>query len=336
MSRPLILIDAAPRSKDMIFSGDAEARLKALADIVEHYDGRMPDPIVDAHLSRADVIVGQTPMDAHRLARAERLKAIINVKGNWEPVIDYAEAHRRGIQVLSIAPAMAPAVAEMCVGLAIALGRGIARNDKLFRAGGESYGIRGNGDAVSLYDADVGFIGYGNLGRALRPLLEPFRCRVGVYDPWLTPGYLTTEGCHAAGLDDVLAQSRFLFILAGVHAENEGFLDRAKLARIRPDACVVLTSRAEVTEFHAFVELAEAGRFRAAIDVFPVEPVPADDLVRHTRNILLSSHLAGGTRDSYRRISELLLDEIPHILKGLPARRLQHAEPRLAALQRSR
>ena len=82
--------------------------------------------------------------------------------------------------------------------------------------------------------------------------------------------------------------------------------------------------------------LAEAGRFRAAIDVFPVEPVPADDIVRHTRNILLSSHLAGGTRDSYRRISELLLDEIPHILKGLPARRLQHAEPRLAALQRSR
>jgi phosphoglycerate dehydrogenase-like enzyme len=121
MSRPLILIDAAPRSKDMIFSGDAEARLKALADIVEHYDGRMPDPIVDAHLSRADVIVGQTPMDAHRLARAERLKAIINVKGNWEPVIDYAEAHRRASRCCRL-PAMAPAVAEMCVGLAIALG----------------------------------------------------------------------------------------------------------------------------------------------------------------------------------------------------------------------
>ena len=79
-----------------------------------------------------------------------------------------------------------------------------------------------------------------------------------------------------------------------------------------------------------------AGRFRAAIDVFPVEPVPADAAVRRTKNILLSSHLAGGTRDSYRRISDLLVDEIPHILKGLPARRLQHAEPRLAALQRSR
>jgi phosphoglycerate dehydrogenase-like enzyme len=336
MFRHLVLIDAAPRSKDMIFTGDAEARLKALADVVEHYDGRMPDAVVDANLARADIIVGQTPMDAKRLARAERLKAIINVKGNWEPVIDYAEAHRRGIQVLSVAPAMAPAVAEMCVGFAIALGRGIVRNDRLFRAGSESYGIRGNGDAVSLYGADVGFIGYGNLGLALRPLLEPFRCHVSVYDPWLTPGYLTTQGCSVASLDDVLAQSRFLFILAGVHAENEGFLDRAKLSRIQPDACVVLASRAEVTEFDTFVELAEAGRFRAAIDVFPVEPVPADSAVRRTKNILLSSHLAGGTRDSYRRISDLLVDEIPHILKGLPARRLQHAEPRLAALQRSR
>src|SRR6476661_4727654 len=140
MLRPLVLIDAAPRSKDMIFSGDAEARLNALADVVEHYDGRMPDAVVDANLSRADIIIGQTPMDAKRLARAERLKAIINVKGNWEPVIDYAEAHRRGIQVLSIAPAMAPAVAEMCVGFAIALGRGIVRNDRRFRAGSESYG----------------------------------------------------------------------------------------------------------------------------------------------------------------------------------------------------
>lgn len=335
-SRPLVLIDAAPRTKEMILTAEAEAALKSSADVVEHYDGRMPDAIVEQHLPRVDVIVGQTPMDARRLASATRLKAIINVKGNWEPVIDYAEAHRRGVQVLSIAPVMAPAVAEMCVGFAIALGRGIARNDRLFHEGKDRYGIRGNADAISLFGAEVGFIGYGNLGRALRPLLAPFQCRISIHDPWLTPGYLAGEGCRAAGLDAVLSGSRFLFILAGVTSENEGFLDRARLSLIPEDACVVLASRAEVTDFPVFVELAEAGRFRAAIDVFPVEPVPADDPVRRTRNILLSSHLAGGIRDSYRRISDILADEIPHLLKGLPAQRLQRAEPRLAALQRSR
>jgi phosphoglycerate dehydrogenase-like enzyme len=251
-------------------------------------------------------------------------------------VIDYAEAHRRGIQVLSIAPAMAPAVAEMCVGFAIALGRGIVRNDRLFRQGEERYGIRGNGGAASLFNAEIGFIGYGNLGHALRPLLAPFGGRISVYDPWLTPGYLAQEGCRAAPLDEVLGGSRFLFILAGVHSGNEGFLDRDRLALIRPDACVTLASRAEVADFPHFVELAETGRFRAAIDVFPVEPVAGGDPIRKTRNILLSSHLAGGIRDSYRRIAELLSDEIPQILSGLPALRLQRAEPRLAAIQRSR
>lgn len=334
--RPLILVDAAPRSKAMIFTTSTEAHLRAVAEIVEHYDGRMPDEIVERHLPHVDIIVGQTPMDASRLARAPRLKAIINVKGNWEPVIDYAEAHRRGVEVLSIAPVMAPAVAEMCIGFAIALGRGIVRNDRLFRDGQDRYGIKGNAEAVSLFGADVGLIGYGNLGRALRPLLAPFDARVRVYDPWLTAGYLAVQACEAASLEAVLSQSRYLFILAGVTSQNEGFLDRAKLETIAPDACVVLASRAEVVDFPAFVELAEARRFRAAIDVFPVEPVPADDPIRHTRNIVLSSHLAGGMTDSYRRIADILADEIPHLLKGLPAQRLQRAEPRLAGLHRSR
>jgi phosphoglycerate dehydrogenase-like enzyme len=336
VTRPLILIDAAPRSRDMILTDTIEARLRAHADIVAHYDGRMPEAMVEAHLGRADVIVGQTPMDAARFDRAPRLKAIVNVKGNWESSLDYEAAQRRGVQVLTIAPMMAPAVAEMCIGFAIALGRGIARNDALFHAGGERYGIRGNGDAVSLYGADVGLVGYGNLGRALRPLLAAFGCRVMVHDPWLTPGYLADEGCRAAPLGEVLERARFLFLLAGVHTGNEGFLDRALLGRIARDACVVLASRAEIVDFPAFVELAEAGHFRAAIDVFPVEPVPAEDPVRRTRNILLSAHLAGGIRDSYRRIAEALDDEIPHLLAGLPARRLQRAEPRLAAMQRSR
>jgi phosphoglycerate dehydrogenase-like enzyme len=336
MTRKLILIDAAPRSRDMILTDAIEARLGALAELVAHYDGRMPDAMVEAHLDRVDIIIGQTPMDAARLARARQLKAIVNVKGNWEPTIDYREAQRRGVQVLSIAPMMAPAVAEACIGFAIALGRGVLRNDRVFREGGERYGIRGNGDAASLFGAEIGLVGYGNLGRALRPLLAAFGCRISVYDPWLTQGYLADEGCHAAPLDEILARSRFLFLLAGVHTGNEGFLDRARLMRIADDACVVLASRAEIVDFPAFLELAEARRFRAAIDVFPVEPVPADDPVRRTRNILLSAHLAGGIRDSYRRIAETLDDEIPHLLAGLPARRLQRAEPLLAAMQRSR
>lgn len=334
--RPLILLDPEPRTRAMILTDAAWEELNRRAEVVAHFGARMPDEMVDAHVDRVEIIVGQTPMPAERLRRASRLRAIVNVKGNWEANVDYAGCQARGIAVLSIAPVMAPAVAEMSIGFAIALGRNILANDRRFRAGQDLYGIRGNQTAYSLYDAEVGFVGYGNLGKALRRLLQPFGCRVRAHDPFLSPGYLAEEGCVAASLDEVLAASRYIFILAGVTTQNEGFLDRARLARIAPDASVILVSRAEVTDFPAFVEFAEAGRFRAAIDVFPVEPVPPDDPVRGTRNILLSSHLAGGIFDSYRRISDALMDEIPQLLAGFPALRLQRADPRLAAMQRSR
>jgi phosphoglycerate dehydrogenase-like enzyme len=336
MSRPTVLIDAFPRTKAMILSAEAEARLKQLARIIEHYDERMPDDIVEANLADVALIIGQTHMDAGRFERARNLKGIINVKGNWEPFVDYAEAARRGVPVYSIAPVMAPAVAEMCLGFAIDLGRNIRLNDVAFRKGEDRYGIRGNETAYSLYGARVALIGYGNLGRSLRPLLAPFGCDVMAHDPNLPAGYLAEQGCRAVGLDEALSTARYIFILAGVYAGQEGFLDRARLGLIRPDASVILASRAEVTEFDAFVEMAEAGRFRAAIDVFPEEPVPASAPVRRTQNILLSSHLAGGTYDSYRRISDLLIDEIPIILRGLPAQRLQRADPALASAGRSR
>jgi phosphoglycerate dehydrogenase-like enzyme len=335
-SLPLVLVDAFPRSKEMIFSTATEHQLRTQVRLIEHYGSRMPDALVDKYLEDVEIIVGQTPMDAARLNRAKKLKAIINVKGNWESNIDYLEAQRLGIHVLSIAPVMAPAVAEMSLGMAITLGRGIVKNDQLFRSSMERYGIAGNSEAISLFNAKVGFVGYGNLGRAFGPLLAPFSCDVQIYDPWLSKGYLSKEGYRAASLEEVLQQSEYLFLLAGVNKENDGFLSRTLLKTVRKDACVVLVSRAEIVDFEAFLDLAEAGHFRAAIDVFPQEPVDPSHSMRKRSSIIFSSHLAGGMRASYQRIADSLMEEIPQLLRDLPPLLLQRAEPRLAAMQTSR
>ncbi len=231
---------------------------------------------------------------------------------------------------------MAPAVAEFCVGQAIMLARGLHRSDALFRAGQEAYGIGGNGAAYSLYESEVALLGYGNLGRALAPLLRPFGCRILVHDPWLSDGYLRSEGLEPVSLDEALARPQVLFLLAGVTSENEGFLGAEKLETIRQDASVILASRAEIVDFPVFLSMAAEGRFRAAVDVFPEEPVPAGDPIRNTPNVLFSAHLAGGIHPSYARIRAAMLDDIAQILKGLPPLRMQRAEPRLAALMRSR
>ena len=337
MGKPHILVDPFPRVEDMIFTGASRARLDAVAELVCYWGpGRMPSEEVERLLPVTDVIIGQTHLDAGRIDRAERLKAVINVKANWEPFIDYDYLQAKSVYVLTVAPCMGPAVAEWCLGAAIDLGRGITRADGLFRAGEERYGIAGNQDAVSLFGAEVGLVGYGNLGRALAPLLRPFGVTIKVYDPWLPVGYLQEEGMLPSTLDEVLASSRFLFLLAGVSVDNEGFLDAATLDRINPDAAVILASRAEIVDFPTLIERAEAGAFRLAVDVFPEEPVLASDPIRKAEQPLLSAHRAGGIRASYERIATWMADDVEQVLQGLPPMRLQRAEPAIAAKMRSR
>ncbi len=332
-----ILVDPFPRVEEMIFTGTSRARLDAVAELVCYWGpGRMPSEDVEGLLPRTDIIIGQTHLDRSRIDRAKRLKAVINVKANWEPFIDYEYLQAKGVYVLTVAPCMGPAVAEWCLGAAIDLGRGITRADGLFRAGKEAYGIAGNRNASSLFGAEIGLIGYGNLGRSLVPLLRPFSPTIRVYDPWLHERYLEAEGVVPAPLDEVLTTSRFLFLLAGVSTDNEGFLNAGKLDRIKKDACVILGSRAEIVDFDALIQRAEARAFRLAVDVYPEEPVPSTASIRKAQQPLLSAHRAGGIPDTYERIATWMAEDIEQILRGLPPLRLQRAEPTLAAKMRSR
>ena len=336
MKKSLILFDPFPRTEAMVYPRSVAREFAALGRVVTHFGSRAPAEMVERALPEVEVIVGQTAMPRDRLDRAPNLKAILNVKGNWEPNIDYAEAHRRGIHVLSAAPAMAPAVAEFCLAQAISLGRGLVAADAKFRKGTEKWGIAGNVDSCSLLGSSVGLVGFGNLGKVLVELLRPFGCSICAYDPWVEDRDLGHHGISPASLEHILSSSRFLFLLAGATTENEGFLDRGRLSSIRQDATVVLASRAEIVDFDAFLELAGQGRFRAAVDVFPEEPVTADSPVRKTPKVQFTSHLAGGMWESYRRICDMMVEDVRNILAGRPPTRMQRADPELAPKMRSR
>lgn len=333
---PLIFMDPFPRTEAMVFTPDAETDLRNMGRLVTHFGSRAPDDLVESVLDEVSIIIGQTAMDRSRLERATNLKAIINVKANWEPNIDYGFAQARGINVLSAAPAMAPVVAEFCLGQAINLARGLVAGDRDFRAGNERYGIAGNGAAYSLFEAPIGLIGFGNLGRSLVPLLKPFTGQIAVHDPFLSDAYLEARGLEPMGLDALLQSSRFVFMLAGATSDNESFLTAERLAMIPDDASVILASRAEVVDFAALLKEADDGRLRVAIDVFPEEPVPAESAARQTGNALFTAHLAGGMEASYARIRAMMIDDVRQILRGAPPMHLQRAEPRMAAMARSR
>ena len=191
-TKPLVLLDPHPRTSAMIFTAQAWDRLQQLADVVTSDAAPVDAAVVDECLPRLRAIVGQTPMPEARLQRATALRAIFNVEGNFLPNVDYAYCFRHGIRVAVAAPAFAAPVAEYALALTLDLLRGVTRAERAFRDGSEAYGWRGNRDAVTLFGADVGIVGFGNIGRALVPLLAPFRCRIRVHDPWL-PGALIRE-----------------------------------------------------------------------------------------------------------------------------------------------
>lgn len=336
MSRDVILVDPLPRTLDLIMEPAVRARLEALGEVIVCEDRQMPADMVERHLPDTVLIFGQTDMPKERLDRAPKLKAIINVESNFLPNIDYQACVERGIWVITPASAFASPVAEAALAMALDLARGITQADRDFRAGTEAYGLEGNADTFRFAGAPVGLIGFGDLGQEFRDLIRPFKNRVRVFDPWLPSEIITREDCEPATLDEVLSQSQVVFVFASVTSENEGFIGAREFALMKPGAAFLLMSRAAVVDFPAMLEAAASGHIRVATDVFPEEPVPAEDPVRQTPGLLLSAHRTGGTRDAFYALGSMAVADAELILKGLPPRLCRRADPATAMRMRSK
>lgn len=336
MDEGIILVDPLPRTLDLIMEPDVRARLEKLGRLVISEDAPMSDAEVDALLPETVMIFGQTALPRERLDRAKKLKAVINVETNFLPNIDYQACQERGIWVLTPGSAFAAPVAEAALGMAIDLARGISAADRAFRAGAEQYGLAANAETFRFAGAPVGIIGLGDLGRNLRDLIRPFKNPVKVFDPWLPDEIIERHDCQPASLDELLSTSQVVFVFAAVTGENQGFLGSREFALMPKGAAFLLMSRAAVVDFPAMLDAVRSGHIRVATDVFPEEPVPADDPVRQMEGILLSAHRTGGTTDALFSIGRMAVADAELILRGLPPQLCRRADPALASRLRSK
>ena len=333
----VIFVDPYPRNLDAAFSAEDRRRLERLGRVVWHEGRRAPDSLVEQYLPGAVAIIGQTSMPRERLDRAPHLKLIANIEGNFLPNIDFAECHRRGVYVTSIAPVFSEPVAEMALGMALAAARGIVHADAAFRAGTESlFGVDDAQDSFLLRGKTMGIVGCGNLGRALLPLLRPFRGEILVYDPWLHDRVIRDLDAEAVNLDELFRRSRVVFLLAPATTENAGSIGAACFDRMQRGSVVVLVSRAGIVNFDDLLDAAESGRIRAAIDVFPQEPVPVDHRARRTPNTILSAHRAGDVPENMSEIGRMVVDDVELVLRGLAPQRNQLAKSETVTRYRSK
>ena len=336
MSRGIVLVDPLPRTLDLIMTPGVRARLDALGDVVVSETRPMSDQEVDDLLPDTVLLFGQTAMPLERLERAPKLKAIINVETNFLPNIDYRVAQDRGVWVITPAAAFAAPVAEAAVGMAIDLARGITAADRAFRGGSEDYGLAGNANTFRFAGATVGIVGFGDLGRQFRELIRPFKNEVLVFDPWLPAEIVERADARPVSLDELFSTSRVVVVFASVTSENEGFIGAREFARMQPGSAFLLMSRAAVVDFPAMLDAVRSGHIRAATDVFPEEPVRADDSVRQVPGLLLSAHRTGGTTDAFLAIGAMAVADAELIMRGLPPQLCRRADPATAARLRSK
>jgi phosphoglycerate dehydrogenase-like enzyme len=333
--KPIVISAPAPRTLDLIFTPKALADLRARYDVHEAGEDAL-DRLPPEVLAKARYIIGQPPIDEALLARLENLACVFNVEGNLLPNMPYPRLFERGIHVVTTAQVFALPVAEIGLGLALDLLRDITGADLAFREGREVWGLESNRQARLLSGAEVGIIGYGELGRALHRLLAGFRPRVRIHDPWLPDSLIAEAGAEPASLATVLGESDVVFVLAAVTSENRGFLGAAEFAAMREGAALVLLSRADVVDFDALTAAVAAGRIRAASDVFPEEPMPPDHPVRSLSGFIRSAHRAGALDLAFFRMGDMVLEDMALLDRGLPPVRCKRAERETVARLRSR
>jgi phosphoglycerate dehydrogenase-like enzyme len=323
-----VLLDTNFRHVDDIFLPEDLARVRTLGEIMWGKDEPIPEESLATLKDSIDVIV-TGGWRYGSVKTLPKLRAILDVGGRHPgpEEISYPDCAARGIRVLTCSPAFAPMVAEMALGMAISAAREIVTGDRAMRDGSEKYVRFGNQTTFSLFGKRIGFVGYGAIARQLRELLAPFRCEISVYDPWLPKTFLKREGVRPVDLPTVMATSDVTFVLAIPTNENRGMLTAELLRQIPPGAVLALISRAHIVDFEALTELVLEGRFKAAIDVFPTEPLTADHPIRSAPMAVLSAHRAGSVLGELKRIGQMVADDLEAVGNGIPPREMLRAEP---------
>ena len=333
--KPLVISCPEPRTLDLIFTPDQFAKLKAAYRIVETTDPEFASLPEDV-LAEARYIIGQPPIAPETLAKLRSLRCVANVETNLLNNMPYETLFERGIYVITPGSVFAEPVAELGLAMALNLARNIVDADLAFRRGEELWGGDGNQAARLLSGADVGIIGFGDLGKAINRLLAGFRTRTKVYDPWLPPSILRDHGVEPASLDEVLGESDFVFVMASVTSDNQGFLGAEAFAKMRKGAAFILLSRAGGVGFDALMAAVRSGHIIAASDVFPEEPLAKDHPVRAIPHFLRSAHRAGALDIAFKRMGDMVLEDFDLMDRGLPPMRCKRAERETVSRMRSK
>ncbi|EHR63085.1 2-hydroxyacid dehydrogenase [Saccharomonospora cyanea] len=275
------------------------------------------DQVIEA-LDGAEIAVTQmAPFTRKVFAAAPRLKLVSVCRGG--PVnVDLAAATEAGVAVTFAPGRNAAAAAEFAVGLLLAAMRRISTSSAELLAGtwrGDYYAYPNAG--VELEGTTVGLVGYGAIGARVTKVLVAFGAKVLVSDPYADRAAVEAAGAELVELDDLLRRSFAVSLHARLTEETRNLIDAEKLALMPHGAVLVNSARGGLLDYAPLADALRSGRLGAlALDVYDVEPPPADWALREAPNVIATPHLAGASKQTADRAAAIVAAEVGRYVRG--------------------
>ena len=252
----------------------------------------------------ADVIAvrSQTKVNKEIIAVAKKLKLIVRA-GVGLDNIDLHAAEAAGILVRNTPSATSISVAELCIGLMLALVRHIPQAHITLSAGTwEKSAFAGS----ELFGKTLGLLGLGRIGQEVAKRAQAFGMRVIAYDPYLKTEQLAKLDIPLLSFDEVLQKAQILSLHLPLTAQTHNLLNAEKIALMPKGAYLVNCARGGIIDEAAAAEALKTGHLRgAAFDVFAEEPLKTSPL-QELSNVILTPHLGASTQEGQYRASQEL------------------------------
>ncbi len=275
---------------------------------------KVPTPeALKAELATADALVVRSAVqvDAALLEHAPKLR-VIGRAGVGVDNIDTDAATRKGIVVMNTPGANAVAVAELTLGLMIAMCRKITSANETMHAGKwDKKSLQG----TELRSKTLGIVGLGRIGLEVARRARAFGMTLIGYDPFVAPVIARENDVALVSLDQIFSESDFLTLHVGLTPQTEGLINRQSIAIMKPGIRIVNCARGELIVDAALAEALASGKVAgAALDVFPHEPLK-DSPYFALSNVLLSPHIGGATDEAQEAIGIQLAQQVRDYLK---------------------
>jgi phosphoglycerate dehydrogenase-like enzyme len=273
--------------------------------------------VTPEHIAEVDGLIVLRPwVKRAAFARGAENLTVIGRSGAGYDKIDVAACTDNDVALFNAPMALNHSTASAALMFMLALAKHLPQQEKITRRA--RWDLQAEVMGHEIQGRTLGIIGLGHSGRELIRLVRPFGMRLLAYSPHADPAQAAALGVRLTTLDEVLAESDFVSIHAHLTPGTHRMIGSRELALMKPTAYLINVARGEIVDQVALTEALAGHRIAGAgLDVYEVEPLPADDPLIGLDNVILTPHWSASTADIWLATGQAMAEGMLRAARGL-------------------